>query len=393
MRFALLLPFSPARIAIMAMFFCSGFVYAIWGVHVPLIKAKFHFSDGELSLALFAVAGGAILAMGPLGRWIVRVGSAKACLWGGLLLAACVAPLLLVPSPLLLFPLLLAFGAANSLYDIAINAQASLLERQFARPLMSSLHGLFSLGGLCGSLVGSAWQGGGLPSWLLFVLSAGGVVAVTLAGRPHCLPEPVAAAEEAHGTGVRRQLLALGGLAFIGLVAEGGMYDWSSVYMGEGVQAGAGWVGLGYAGFSLGMTLGRFFGDRVRTRWGSTRTLQWSGILVLAGIAAALAVPLAVPAVAGFTLVGLGCANCVPVLMSRAATLPGVAAAEALALVGRLAYLGLLLGPVLIGFTADRAGLAAGIALIGAGGLVISLGTRRVLGLPEGQGAPTGGRG
>jgi MFS family permease len=167
--------------------------------------------------------------------------------------------------------------------------------------------------------------------------------------------------------------------------------------MGEGVGEGAGistgWVGLGYAGFSLGMTLGRFSGDRVRTRWGSTRILQGSGILVLAGIAVALLLPRAVPAVAGFTLVGLGCANCVPVIMSRAATLPGVAAAEALALVGRLAYLGLLLGPVLIGFTADHAGLAAGIALIGGGGLVISLGSRRALGGTEGQATPAARRG
>jgi len=375
-------PCSHTRLAIMALFFSSGFTYAVWGVHVPFIKEKFHFSDGELSWALFAVAGGAILAMGPMGRWIARVGSRRACLWGGLALATSAAGLMLMPSTLALFPLLLCFGAANSLFDVAMNAQAALLEKQRGQPLMSGLHGLFSLGGLAGALAGSAWLGWQLPAWLIFALTAAVVAALSLGTRQHLLVEPPTHDEHVPGHGLRRQLLLLGGLAFIGLVAEGGMYDWSAVYMRDGLHLKGAWIGLGYAGFSVGMTLGRFFGDRLRSRWGGQRTLRYSGLLVILGIVAALALEAALPAVAGFALAGLGCANFMPVLMSRAAHLPGIASAEALALVGRLAYLGLLLGPVLIGFTAEHGGLTAGIGLVAVGGLIISLWSTSVLTLP-----------
>jgi len=370
---------AGGRPAIMALFFGAGFTYALWGVHVPFFKEKFHFSDGELSLALFAVAGGAILAMGPLGRWIARVGSARACLWGSLVFAGSAALLPWMPTPLWLFPALVVFGAANSLFDVAMNAQASLLEQRSARPIMSSLHGLFSVGGLAGALAGSAWLGGGLPPVLLFALTGLGVVALTLLGRSHFLPEPPAVHASGQASGRRGQLLALGALAFLGLVAEGAMYDWSAVYMREAVRVAEGWSGLGYAGFCLGMMAGRFSGDGLRGRWGGARILQGSGGLVGLGIAVALALPGPWPAVLGFTLVGLGCANFVPVLMSQGATLPGLAPAVAIAFIGRLAYLGLLLGPVLIGFTADRAGLPSGLALVSLGALVIALGAPAAL--------------
>jgi len=368
-----MLSISLTRLAIMALFFCSGFTYAVWGVHVPVIKEKFQFSDGELSWALFAVAGGAILAMGPMGRWIARVGSQRACVLGGVALSASAAGLMAMPSPLALFPLLLLFGAANSLFDVAMNAQAALLERQTCRPLMSGLHGLFSLGGLAGALAGSTWLAWQWPAWLLFILTATAVAALSLGCRPHLLAEPPAHDEHVPGHGLWRQLLLLGGLAFIGLVAEGGMYDWSAVFMRDGLGLDGFWIGLGYAGFSVGMTLGRFSGDHLRSRWGGQRTLQYSGLLVVLGITGALTLQAALPAVAGFALAGLGCANFMPVLMSRAAHLPGIAPAEALAQVGRLAYLGLLLGPVLIGFTAEHGGLSAGIGLVALGGLIITL--------------------
>ena len=371
--------FPPARGAVMALFFAAGFTYALWGVHVPVLKARFAFSDGALSLALFAVAGGALLAMGPLGRWIARVGSARACLVGGLCFAGSAAALFWMPNPWWLAPALVAFGAANSLFDVAMNAQASLLERLEGRPLMSRLHGLFSVGGLVGAVAGSAGLGVGLAPELAFALTGAAVVGLTLAGRPHFLAESAAPEASVHFPGLRGQLLALGGLAFIGLVAEGGMYDWTAVYLRDGLGVGQGSSGLGYAAFCLGMTLGRFSGDAVRGRWGAIRILQGSGLLVALGIGLAVSIQGLGLAVAGFALAGLGCANIVPILMSRGASLPGIAPAEAIAFIGRLAYLGLLLGPVFIGVTADHAGLAWGLTLVGLGALVISLGAGRAL--------------
>ncbi len=138
------------------------------------------------------------------------------------------------------------------------------------------------------------------------------------------------------------------------------MYDWTSVYMRDVTQAPDGWISLGYAAFSGGMACGRFGGDRLRARLGDGTTLAGSAWLGFAGIALALLVPLPLAALAGFTLMGLGAANMVPIFFVAASRLPGVAISR----VARFAYLGLLLGPVLIGGVAHLADLRIGLAVV-----------------------------
>ncbi|MEK7320237.1 MAG: MFS transporter, partial [Pseudomonadota bacterium] len=71
----------------MALFFANGATFATWGVHIPTIKARFGLSDAMLSFAMLAVAAGAIVAMGPVGRWVGRLGSARASMIGGVAFA------------------------------------------------------------------------------------------------------------------------------------------------------------------------------------------------------------------------------------------------------------------------------------------------------------------
>src|ERR1700761_1250800 len=80
-----------ARIATMAGFFIAGMMYASWGVHVPTVRDRFHLNAALLSVALLAVAGGSIGAMVTNASWIARVGTRRACLTGGLVMAACAA--------------------------------------------------------------------------------------------------------------------------------------------------------------------------------------------------------------------------------------------------------------------------------------------------------------
>jgi hypothetical protein len=54
----------------------------------------------------------------------------------------------LAPSATLAAVALFIFGALNATLDVAMNAQGAELEMRMQRPIMSSLHGAFSLGGL-----------------------------------------------------------------------------------------------------------------------------------------------------------------------------------------------------------------------------------------------------
>ncbi|WP_174995038.1 MFS transporter [Pandoraea anhela] len=377
----------------MALLFCSGFLYATWGVHVPTVKAMFDLNDASLSVAMFAVAGGAIVTMSRMARWVGRAGSQRASLHSGIALALTSAFILSMPNYWALVGWLALYGAANATYDVAVNAQAATLEARYRKPIMASLHGCFSLGGMAGALVGGAWLAHhGSPQWHIGMAALGCAVVIVVGARfmqPDMLPgeAPVANAQdvtasagkrtpppalsEASRRQLHRKLTGFGVLAFLGLVVEGAMYDWTAVYMREVVSAQGAWIGAGYAAFSVGMAAGRFGGDPVRARMGGARLLRVSSLLCVGGVLLALFWREPAAAVVGFALAGLGLSNVMPVMFAASgevARSAGMASAEAIAVMARLAYLGLLIGPVLIGAIAH--GISLPVAL-GAGLLCI----------------------
>ncbi|MBN3812664.1 MFS transporter, partial [Paraburkholderia sp. Ac-20347] len=161
-----------ARIATMALFFVAGMMYASWGVHVPTVRDKFHLNAAMLSYALFAVAGGSIAAMTSIGTWIARVGSRRACFAGGITMSVCGALILVVPYYWMLIVVLAAFGIGMATLDVAMNAEASAVEEAVGKPIMSGLHGMFSLGGMAGAAIGGALLARGMAPALHLLLAS-----------------------------------------------------------------------------------------------------------------------------------------------------------------------------------------------------------------------------
>jgi fucose permease len=374
-----------ARLAAMSVLFVNGVIYASWGTHVPTIKDKFGLTDAVLSLSMLSVALGGILIMAWAGRWIARVGSARAAVTSALLMALAAFGILLIPQYAFLLFWLALYGATSAVNDVAANSQAAVIEATFARPVMGSLHGSFSLGGMTGALVSSGWQAMAWPDTWHLAAVCGACAALILATSRWLLPEsaaPSAASVGAPDAGadaapahavppeLRRKLVVLGLLAFLALIVEGAMYDWTAIYMREVAHAGGGFIGAGYAAFSVGMATGRFSGDPVRARFSEGALVLASCALCVAGLGLALALPQVGTALAGFLVCGLGMANLIPVMFStagRSALASGGSASNGLAVTTRLAYIGLLIGPVIVGFIAHRVGLriALGVSLLG----------------------------
>lgn len=371
---------GKARLAAMSVLFVNGVIYASWGTHVPTIKDKFGLSDAVLSLSMLSVALGGILIMAWAGRWIARVGSARAAVTSALLMALAAVGILLVPQYALLLGWLALYGATSAVNDVAANSQAAVIEATFARPVMGSLHGSFSLGGMTGALVSSGWQAMGWPNTWHLALVCSLCAVLILSTSRWLLPEPPAPARRddapapPHGAGLapplKRKLVVLGLLAFLALIVEGAMYDWTAIYMREVALAGGGYIGAGYAAFSIGMATGRFSGDPVRARFSEGALVLASCALCIAGLGLALLLPGIWTALAGFLVCGLGMANLIPVMFStagRSVLAAGGSASNGLAVTTRLAYIGLLIGPVIVGFIAHRIGLriALGVSLLG----------------------------
>ena len=154
-----------------------------------------------------------------------------------------------------------------------------------------------------------------------------------------------------------RRLIGLGSLAFLALFSEGVLLDWSAVYARTVTGVSVATAPVAFAAFALAMASGRFLGDFLIARFGATRMLRMSGVLMAAGVATAVIVQAWPAMIAGFTMVGFGIANLVPVLFGAAGRAHENGAGPGLATVTTLGYFGFLAGPPLIGALAAVAGL------------------------------------
>jgi MFS family permease len=362
------------RRAVSILFFVNGAVLASWLPHIPAVKTRLTSGDGQLGLVLLAMAAGAVVALPAAGWLVVRLGSRVVTSVAAL--AFCLAmPLpVLSPSRPALVAALAVLGACNGLVDVSMNAQAAAVERLAGRPLMSSFHALFSLGGVAGALLAGGAMALGADDVTHVGASALVALVAVAAALPRLLPDgPTRERASPALARPSRGLLALGVLALLGLLAEGAMADWSAVYLRDTLGATPAVAALGFAAFSLAMTAGRFTGDALVGRLGPRLVLRTASGVAALGLTVALLVGQPATGIIGCALVGLGIANVVPVLFSAAARVPGVEPGRALAAVATTGYLGFLAGPPLIGAVAEVAGLAVGLGLVSAACAVVAV--------------------
>ena len=373
-----------ARWATAAVFFLNGFTFASWALHVPTVKNKLGLTPAVLGLALLAIAVGSLLTMPPTGRWVARWGSRPVTRAFAVVNPLTLLPLLLAPSLIWQVLALALYGAVSGGLDVAMNAQGLAVERRLGRPVLSSFHAAWSLGGLLGAALGSlalAW-GAGATAHVTVVAAV--FFALALLAGPALLPreDDLNEVEGAQPTARRRlspTILLLGALGFLGLLAEGAVSDWSALYYRSVLGSGPGASGLGYVAFTFAMTAGRLSGDWARARFGGAAVLRGGAALCALGLAGALLIASPLPSALGFAAAGLGLANLVPVIFDAAGQTGN--AGTSIAQVSTLAYLGFLVGPPLVGFVAQLASLPAGLGLVAAlAGVIALLGGRAARG-------------
>lgn len=368
-------PVRRARWSVSAVFFANGIVVGAWAPHIPLLKARLALGDGALGAALLATGIGALVAMPLAGRFVARVGSATATRWATASLIAAFLTPIVAPNFALLTVALFFFGFSNGLLDVVMNAHGVLVERRFGRPIMSSLHAFFSLGGLTGAALGGLSLAHVEPRLQAVVLVVDLALVAVFALRGLL-------GDEDRGVGAGpafalpdSRTLGLGLLTFAAFVAEGAMLDWTGVYLAGTLGTTAAFGAAGYAAFSAAMTVGRFSGDRIRARLSAVSLVRISGLLAAVGLGFGLAVATPWSAIAGFTLAGFGLSNLVPVFFGAGGRAES-GSGHGIAAVATLGYFGFLAGPPVIGFAAELLGLGAalGLVVLGCAAIVVFAG-------------------
>lgn len=357
---------SRARIAVLSAFFISGAVMATWVSRIPAVQSKLGLSEGPLGLLLLGLSVGVLTALSLAGGLIARFGSSRVTMGGAIAMCLILPLLALAPHPALLWIALFLFGGALSAMDVAMNEQAVLVERRAKRPLMSSFHASFSVGGLAGALIGAGMASiNALTPFLHFLLVAAVFGGAMLFAYPHLLPSKH---ESEESTAVfrlpERALWGLGVIAFCAAIGEGAMADWSAVYLTEVFDASASFAALGFAAFSLTMTAGRLFGDSLSGASNPVLIVRLGGLLAALGLVVAAITPEPILALAGFAAVGFGLANVIPLTFSSAGNYPGIPTGASIAGVATIGYAGFLAGPPLIGLVAEERSLPAALLLV-----------------------------
>jgi len=369
-------PASRAEhVAMAAVFFANGAGFASWVSRIPAVRDALTLSEGQLGMALLAMGGGALLSFQLAGRGIGQLGARTLTLATGFIYCFLLPQPVLVGSlPALAFTLFL-FGAANGAMDVAMNALAVEVEARRGKPIMSGLHGLWSAGGLCGATLGGTMAHHGIaPGVHLGAVAV--VLALILLGARRWLPAtpPKPAEPGPHFAMPEPGMLGLGAIVFCAFLIEGGMADWSAVYVKDGLGRTAALGAFGYAAFAFAMMGLRLAGDRLTTLWRASTLLRIGNAVAALVLAAALWTQHTGWTMVAFVSVGLGVATVAPLVFGAAARRSKRGAGHGIAAMATLGYGGFLLGPPLIGWLAQLtslrfallvlAGLAAVIATL-----------------------------
>ena len=348
-----------ARIAVCLLFLSFGMIIGTWTARLPAVKRGLDLSDGQLSVALLGFAAGAITGMLVIGRLVDRHGGAT------MIVCAAVGDAVLLVAPayanglVALTVSLLLFGTVHGTLNIAMNAAAVEVERAWGRPIMSSFHAVYSIGGLLGAATGGLFAYADLSVAVTFAAAAALVICLALWARRR-LP---AFDGQSSSEGPQRMSARLPGITFLGvlafccLVGEGAAADWSSVYLRDTLDSSPGFAAAAYAAFAAMMTAGRLAGDRLAARLGPVRLVRVCAALAAVGLGVALLIGHPIAGVVGFGCLGAGLSCIAPLVFSAAGNRNPGRAGAAIARVASLGYVGFLTGPIIIGIAAQAVGL------------------------------------
>ncbi len=377
------------RLAVIAVFFVHGFLFASWTAHIPQLQRHLGLSDGRLGLALLGAPIGSVLAMVVAARLLPTVGSQSMVRVA--LVGYCVSgPFIGLTGSLgTFFVAFLLWGFFQGALDVSMNTQAITVERFSGRVLMPGFHGSWSTGALVGAVTGAVAVGLGLSlSEQLLVLAVPCLLVVGWLTtrmipdqRAGSDPEPSEGRPDRRGGVLQGTVLVLGGIAFADMLCEGAAADWAAVYFRNSLHVVPFVAGLAYAAYALAMLSVRLSGNRIFTRFAAHRVLPLLAAMASLGFAAGLVIARPASVLVGFALLGAGLGSVIPMILHAAGAVDSVDTGKAVAAVAGCGWAGYVVGPVVIGGIAATTTLHIALFLIPilAGTVAVATGMAKAL--------------
>ncbi len=340
-----------------AAFFISGFASASWAPLVPVLRERLFIEEDLLGILLLCIGIGSLATMPIAGILATKFGCRKVITGASILTAFLLLIICKVQNYWMAIPIVLIFGGLIGCIDVTMNIQAVIVEKAVQHQIMSGMHAMYSVGGFIGAGLFGVWVG--VLNWSPFqstLISVAIILSIIFKFSKHLIS----------GGGKKSgKLLAIprGIIFFMGLVAlisyliEGAVMDWGGVLLTINKGFDISMAGTGFAMFSAAMLLIRFVGDSLVEKIGAKIVVLVGCVFSFAGFMIVIFSSAKIILFAGFFLIGLGCANVVPIFFSLIGKQKIMPVNLAIPAVSTLGYSGILIGPALIGFIAKATSL------------------------------------
>ena len=351
------------RGAIAAAFLVQGLLFISLTTRLPVLAEMFTLDELALSglmLMMVLLAGvGSVAA-----EAVAKRASSAAALRVGLVLLG-LGTLIMgfsvrEPGTFAVFVTGLAiYGTGVGAVDASANMQAVTLEHQIGRPVLPSLHGAWTLGGIIATLI--ALTTADAVGWIGALALA--LLPLLAVAAPYFRRDAGVPDADTTKLGIPWRPIMLIGIGLVvfytvdtATTAWGPLYLASSTVFAEPASS-ASLYALATLPYLVATLLARIVGDAATARFGAPTMIRVGAIVGFLGLAIVVFSPTWVVAIVGFFVVGLGMAVVAPLSFSAAAALagdvdPALRQRRVDAVIARFNqfnYVGALIGSVLTG--------------------------------------------
>ena len=253
-----------------ALFFIISFYIGLWTIRIPSIKDQLHTDYVGIGYILGTFAFGSILVMIFANEILKKFPSKVAISFSGIMQGTLwiLVPFITELSIFMIFSFI--FGCCYGIFEVAINLQASNIEKREKKSMMSGFHAFFSLGLLSGSFCTSILLGLNVSFFSNIFIYVAVLLPLTILFSNYLLKDLHTSSNEKESIFFLWPplIIVLVIITMTDSLSEGGVDSWAALYMRDAVNVDGFYIGIATISFNIFMVVGRFTGDAIRDKLG-----------------------------------------------------------------------------------------------------------------------------
>ena len=342
-----------------ALFFIISFYIGLWTIRIPSIKDQLHTDYIGIGYILGTFAFGSILVMIFANEILKKFPSKVAISFSGIMqgILWILVPFITELDIFMIFSFI--FGCCYGIFEVAINLQASNIEKREKKSMMSGFHAFFSLGLLSGSFCTSILLGLNVSFFSNILIYVAVLLPLTILFSNFLLQDLHTSSNEKESIFFLWPplIIVLVIITMTDSLSEGGVDSWAALYMRDAVNVDGFYIGIATISFNIFMVVGRFTGDAIRDKLGVYLFFIILTLFSIIGLIIILMFNSVFSSIVGFSVLGFGISSIIPLSYSLAGKIEGVSSTVGISIISIATYGMFMVGPAIMGFVAKFYGI------------------------------------